>query len=262
MNNKDLEASTLERVSKEEYSNEVLKLLSESDDNKTADYYMYLGLAFANQGLYREAVDAYSKGLAIDPFKGILYRHRGHRFLSCYRFLDGLADFNMAVRLIPDNWDSWYHLGLSYFLVKDYKNAAKAYQQCLDLSTSDDEKIAVSDWYYMTSMRLGNKEKAQEILDGISDNMEYGDNLDYYQRLKMYKGQIQPEELLPEDLSNETALSVVTRGFGLANYYKIIGEAEKAENILDFVIEKGKDDMYMAFGYMAALADKGMIQNY
>lgn len=262
MSDKDLEISSLERVSKDKYSNEVKKLISEASKDKTADNYMYLGLAFAQQGLYREAVDAYSSGIAIDPFKGILYRHRGHRFLSCYRFIDGLADFNMAVRLIPDNWDSWYHLGLSYFLLKDYNNAAKAYQMCLDLSTSDDEKIAVSDWYYMTSMRLGNKDKAKEILDGISDGMEYGDNLDYYQRLKMYKGQIKPEDLLPEDLSKESALSVVTRGFGLANYYKIIGELDKAENILDFVIEKGKDEMYMAFGYMAALADKGLIQTY
>lgn len=262
MNTKQLEVSTLERVSSENYSNEVKELIAHASELPSVDVYMQLGLAFASSGLYREAVDAYSCAIAIDPFNGILYRHRGHRLLSCYRFLDGLADLNMAVRLIPDNWDSWYHLGLACFLTKDYKKAKDAYQKCLELSKSDDELIAVSDWYYMTAMKLNDKELAQKILSGIKDDMIYGDNLDYYQRLKMYKGEIKPEELLPSDLENASALSVVTRGFGLANYYNILGNSEKANEIMNFVLEKGKDDMYMAFGYMATLAEKGMIQTY
>ncbi len=31
---------------------------------------------------------------------------------------------------------------------------------------------------------------------------------------------------------------------------------------MNLVLERGKDDMYMAFGYMATLADKGMIQTF
>ena len=262
MSNKNLEVASLDRVSKDEYSNEVKKLIEEVHNNPSGDSYMHLGLAFASSGLYREAVNAYSCGIALEPFKGILYRHRGHRFLSCYCFLEAVADFSMAVRLIPDNWDSWYHLGLSYFLTGDFKKAAKAYETCLNLSTTDDEVIAVSDWYYMTAMRLDDKKLADKILSNIKDDMKYGDNLDYYQRLKMYQGKIKPEELLPADLDSATALSIVTRGFGLANYYHILGKDDKAKEIMDMVLEKGKDDMYMAFGYMATLAFKGMIQTY
>ena len=262
MSDKNLEIFTLERVDKEKYSNEVKLLIEQTKESPCADTYMHLGLAFANNGLYREACDAYSCGIACDPFKGILYRYRGHRLLSTYRFMDAKADFNMAVRLIPDNWDSWYHLGLSCFLLKEYKNAAKAYQKCLELSQSDDEKIAVSDWYYMTAKRLNNDALAEKILSGIKEDMAYGDNLDYYQRLKMYQGKIKPEELLPEDLDSASDLSVVTRGFGLANYYNILGQEEKANEIMNLVLERGKEDMYMAFGYMATLADKGMIQTF
>ncbi len=262
MSDKNLEVYTLERIDKEKYSNEVKLLIEQTKENPSADTYMHLGLAFASSGLYREASEAFSKGIALDPFKGILYRHRGHRFLSTYRFVDACADFNMAVRLIPDNWDSWYHLGLSCFLLRDYKKAAKAYQKCLELSQSDDEIIAVSDWYYMTAKRLNDDVLALKILSGIKDDMAYGDNLDYYQRLKMYQGKIKPEELLPEDLDSASDLSVVTRGFGLANYYNILGNEEKANDIMNLVLERGKDDMYMAFGYMATLADKGMIQTF
>ena len=48
-----------------------------------ADLWMERGLALAGQKLMREAVEAYSKAISLDPFKGIYYRHRAHRHLSC-----------------------------------------------------------------------------------------------------------------------------------------------------------------------------------
>ena len=48
-----------------------------------------------------EAVESYSKAIAIDPFNGILYRHRGHRHISCREYEQAAADFVVASRLIP-----------------------------------------------------------------------------------------------------------------------------------------------------------------
>ena len=40
---------------------------------KNADFWMERGLALAGQRLMREAVEAYSKAISLDPFKGIYY---------------------------------------------------------------------------------------------------------------------------------------------------------------------------------------------
>lgn len=220
-------------------------------DRENADLWMERGLRLADQQLMREAVEAFSKAIAINPFKGIYYRHRAHRYLSCWRFQDACADFTLASRMIPDNWDVWYHLGLSHYLLGEYEAAAEAYDCCYRLSPSDDKLIAVTDWYWMTLQRLGRKEKAQEILDRIHEGMEYGGNLSYYKRLLFYKGIVPEEELM----TGET-LDVVTQGYGLSNYYRIHGDMEKANAIIDKVLAAGDESMWYAFGYLAAMVDK------
>ena len=89
--------------------------LAEAPDN--AALWMERGLRLADQQLMREAVEAFSKAISIDPFQGIYYRHRAHRYLSCWRFQDACADFTLAYRLIPDKCVVWYLLGLSHYLL-------------------------------------------------------------------------------------------------------------------------------------------------
>ena len=231
------------------------KLAENPDD---ASLWMEKGLALADASLYREAGECYARAISLEPFNGILYRHWAHRMLSQWRFADACAGFTLASRLIPENWDVWYHLGLSHFLLGEYEKAAEAYQRCLDLSKTDDEYIAIVDWYYMTERRLGNKEKADALLDYVGEDPEYGDNFDYFQRVRMYKGELTPEEVLPlDDLKDMDVLDIVTRGFGVANFYHVNGEQEKADKIVDAVLEKGDEgECYFAFGYLAALVDK------
>ena len=59
----------------------------------------------------------------------------------------------IASRLNPNDWNVFYHLGLSYFLLRDYAKAAKAYARCYELTDAEPELIAVTDWYYMTLKR-------------------------------------------------------------------------------------------------------------
>lgn len=221
-------------------------------DRENGDLWMERGLRLADQQLMREAVEAFSKAISIDPFKGIYYRHRAHRYLSCWRFQDACADFTLASRLIPENWDVWYHLGLSYYLLGEYEAAAVAYDRCYHLSPSDDKLIAVTDWYWMTLQRLGKTEKAQELLDGIHEGMDYKENLSYYKRLLLYKG------IVPEtDLMSGSVLDIVTQGYGLSNYYRIHGNIKKADEILEKVLAAGDESHWYAFGYLAAMVDKG-----
>ena len=211
------------------------------------------GHALARLSMMREAEECYAMAISGDPFNWEYYRHRAHRFLSCWRFQDASADFVIARRLNPNDWNVWYHLGLSWFLLRDYEKAADAYRHCYELTDAEQELIAISDWYWMTLKRLGRDEDAQKVLDRITDHMEPGENTAYYARLLMYKGLKQPEELLSTDPAETTDLEIVTMGFGIGNYYLMNGEAEKGYAVMERVIKAGDEsDCYFAFAYLAS----------
>lgn len=255
------EVSSWERVSytpDEELSAIEAKIAADPDN---AALWMEKGLTLAKSSLYREAEECYAHAIALDPFNAVLYRHRGHRMLSQWRFEDACADFTVAAHLMPENgpenWNIWYHLGLSHFLLGEYEKAAEAYQHCLDISKNDGDLIAVCDWYYMTELRLGNPKKAAQVIEHVHEDFDPGENTAYFRRLLMYKGIVKPEEVLPADLNSMEPLEIITMGFGLSNYYYFNGEVDKSNQIIDMILKAGDEhDCYFAFGYLAALVDK------
>lgn len=237
---------------------EIEQKIEKEPDN--ARLYMEKGLCLAGMGYYRESAECYSKAISIDPFNWEFYRHRAHRFISCGLFADGAADFTIASRLNPYDWNVWYHLGLAWFLLGRYDKADWAYTRCEELNKCNDDLVAVTDWHYMTLMRLGRKEDAQKLLDPITKDMEVDDSVSgsYFKRLLLYKGLVSPEELFNGvDPKAGAALEVVTQGFGLANYYLNQGQQEKYEELLDQVIETASNSRwYSAFACLASRADK------
>ena len=159
-------------------------------DPSNCELWMRRGIALSKQMLFKEAVESYSKGLSFNPFHALTYRHRGHRYLSIRCFEEAAADFALSARLDDTNWDTWYHLGLSYYLLGDYKRAAGAYRTCLEKSDTSDKVVAVVDWYWMTAKRLGDERLAEALLKRVDENTDPGENLSYKRRILMYKGLI------------------------------------------------------------------------
>jgi hypothetical protein len=101
----------------------------------------------------------------------------------------------------------------------------------------------------MTYRRLGRDEDAARVLEDIREEMDVIENFAYHKRLLMYKGLIEPEELLNPDADE---LDLATQGYGVANFYYVNGDVDKAREILDRVLE---GEYWAAFGYIAAEAD-------
>lgn len=236
------------------FSPEVLEVEEQiAKDPANTELWMKKGLALSKQMLFREAIEAYSTGLSYNPFHALSYRHRGHRLISIRRFHEAALDLEISSRLDPTNWDTWYHLGLAYYLLKDYSRAVSAYKRCLELTDTDDLVVAIVDWYWMALMHLGKKQEANDLLGLVTEDTDPGENLSYKKRVLMYKGIIKPEELIEYEGSEFPDLELATQGYGVANYYNLMGEKEKALELFKEIIEH--DTFWSAFGYLAAVVD-------
>lgn len=222
-------------------------------DPTNTELWMKKGLGLAKQLCYREAIEAFSVGISYNPFHALSYRHRGHRYLSIRNFAAAAADFELSSRLDPTNWDTWYHLGLSYYLLCDYKRAAKAYQACLDITDTDDLLVAIVDWYWMTSKRLGDDKKAAELLDMFHPDADPGENVSYKRRVLLYKGLLNPEDLIEIEGAEFPDLEIATQGYGLSNYYFVNGDINKSNEVLEKVLST--KSFWSAFGFLASVVD-------
>jgi len=239
---------------------------------RDAEKIIWYGRRLAYLSRYREAVDVFSKGIAIHPSEPKLYRHRGHRYITLRQFDKAVADLSQASKLIagqkdeiePDGrpnklnkplstlqFNIWYHLALAHYLRGELPKALAAYQECMKVSRSNDDLlVATSDWLYMTYRRLGKSAEAAAVLKPIHEKMEIIENDSYFKRLLMYKGLLKPEAVL--DPANSDDLAIATQGYGVGNWYFYNGQKDKAVALFEKLVN-GKE--WAAFGTIAAEAD-------
>ena len=229
-----------------------------------------------------EAIAVFSGGLERFPDSFELLRQRGHRFLSTRRFAEGQADLARAAELIaglaewiePDGQDNelpvpatsiqfntWYHLALSHYLLREWDQAEAAYRQCIQWVRSDDHDglTACSDWLYMTLRRKGDTDAADQVLAAIPEGLAdeaFVEGPSYYRRLRMYRGELAPEDLLSPDKGSQVihALETIyaTQGYGVGNWYLYSGETDRARMVFQQILQ-GRSRF--AFGYIAAELD-------
>ena len=242
--------------------NEIDKQLKESPLD--AELWFKRGQLLGNERLMRDAIDSFSRAIAIDPMCGIYYRWRGHRHINVAEIPEACADLTIASRLIPENWDVWYHLGLTLVLLGNYPLAELAYKKCAFVTSERDTNIIpLTNWTYVCLMLQGKIDEAKEVLKRIPDDMTTTDyNAGYLEMINFYKGKLTEQDLLeiPEGLSEEDRteriFNVCTHGFGLACHFLGLGDADHYHKIIDYVLEVGKDTAWNSFGFAGAYYTK------
>lgn len=236
-----------------------------------ADAIIWLGRRLGYLGRYRDAIDVFSRGVELHPDDARMYRHRGHRYITVRRLDDAIRDLTQAADLTrgqPDEVEPdgapnrygiptstlqsniWYHLALAHYLKHDFESALPAWQQAVAVSTNDDMLVASADWLYMTLRRLGRDDEAAAVLEPITPEMRILENDAYHQRLLMYRGLVAPEDLLTVD--TEDPVQLATYGYGVANWHLYNGQAERAQEIFERILQQPN---WAAFGYIAAEAE-------
>ncbi len=238
---------------------------------KDAEAIIWVGRRYGYLWRFHDAIAMFSQGIAMYPDNPKFYRHRGHRYITIREFAKAQADFEKATALIkgkpdeiePDGapnpagkprstlqFNIWYHLALSHYLQSHYAKAYDAWVECMKVSTNDDSVVATSDWMWMTLMRLNRKADAAKVLERITPKMDILENSAYHRRLLMYKGLDKPEALLNTESPDPT--QIATQGYGVANYYYVMGDRAKARQVLETIVS---GTGWNAFGFIAAEAD-------
>lgn len=248
----------------------------EADPNNPAKI-VWVGRRLGYLWRIHEAVEVFSQGIETHPTFAPLYRHRGHRYITLRQFDKAAADLERAATLIegkPDEieedgqpnarnipltstaFNVWYHLALARYLQGDFEAALREWRQTLKHCRGyDDNVVAVTDWMYMTLRRLGREAEAAALLENIKPDWEMIENTAYHRRLLMYKGLLQPEELLKTE--NASELDVATYGYGVGNWHLYNGDRTRAVEVFQRVIT---GPYWPAFGYIASEVDLARMQ--
>src|SRR5438552_16691943 len=109
-------------------------------DPRNADKLIALGVAQSGVRQYREAIATFTRGLGIAPNNALLYRWRGHRYLSTRQFVRAMDDLTRGAKLDSTIYGIWYHLGIGRFVRREFAGAADAFTRALPIAPDSAER--------------------------------------------------------------------------------------------------------------------------
>ena len=204
-------------------------------DSQNVARIVELGVAQSGIREFREAIGTFTRGLSVAPNSALLLRWRGHRYLSVREFDRAMADLTRGSALDSTIYGIWYHLGIVRFAKGDFAGAADAFARGQGRAPDAGEAAGSTDWRWMSLMRAGRAAQARALLQQRPDSLPV-DNA-YARRLKLYRGQITPDQLFtPADTAD---VQVATLSFGLGNWYLVRGDTARAKSYFQRAIASG-----------------------
>jgi tetratricopeptide (TPR) repeat protein len=247
-------------------------------DSSLPDAMIWYGRRLAYLGRYSEAIRVFGRGVQLHPGDARFLRHRGHRYITLRCNHAAIADFTRAAavekgrpdQVEPDGMPNarnsptsslqtniFYHLGLAYYLERDFPRAAEAWKACRERSDNPDMYMAAAYWEYISLRRAGRPVQADSLLNGLDTKAQLIENEDYYTLLMLYRG-IQTEAAVLEKLQPAAGgLTNATTGYALGVYYLLKGDADRAKKLWKQVLEGGQ---WGSFGYIASEAEFGGVR--
>jgi Flp pilus assembly protein TadD len=217
-------------------------------DPANVDLLIRLGIAQSGFRQFREAIQTFSRGLGVAPNNALLYRWRGHRYLSVRELDRAEADFARGLALDSTVYGIWYHLGVLHFVRGDFSQAAKAFARAQPAAPDAGELAGATDWLWMSLARSGRQAEGDAMLARRPDSLPTTNA--YRQRLRLYRGEIGPDSVLtPVDTGD---VAIATLSYGVGNWYLIRGDTAQARRWFERAVTSGG---WPAFGFIAAEAE-------
>lgn len=208
-----------------------------------------LGIAQSGARQFREAIATFTRGIEIEPGNAMLYRWRGHRFLSVREFDRAMQDLTRGFALDSTNYGILYHLGILRFIAGDFNAAADAFTRALPRAPDPAELAGSTDWLWMSLSRAGRATEAAALLARKPDSIPA--NNAYTQRLKLYRLEITPEQALTAADTGD--VNVATLSYGIGNWYLLRGDTLRARQSFQRSVDSGG---WPAFGFIVSEAEQ------
>jgi tetratricopeptide (TPR) repeat protein len=212
-------------------------------DSQNVEKIIQLGVAQSGARQFREAIATFTRGLSIAPNNALLLRWRGHRYLSVREFDRAMTDLTRGSKLDSTIYGIWYHLGILRYARGDFGGAVDAFTRAQPRAPDAGELAGSTDWLWMSLMRAGRKSDAQAMLARKPDSLAVTNA--YARRLKLYRGEIGPDEVfLPSDTAD---IQVATLSYGVGNWFLLLGDTTRARTWFERSIKSGG---WPAFGFI------------
>src|SRR3989449_9242683 len=212
-------------------------------DPRSVERIIQLGVAQSGARQFREAIQTFTRGLTIAPTDATLYRWRGHRYLSVREFDRALDDLTRGSRLDSTNYGIWYHLGIVRYARGDFAAAADACARAQRRPPDAAELTGATDWLWMSLSRAGRAAEARAMLGRRPDSLAAANA--FGQRLRLYRGQIGPDDGITPAATRDIAGAELSRRGG--DWYLVRGDTAHARSWFERSVRSGG---WPAFGFI------------
>jgi tetratricopeptide (TPR) repeat protein len=231
------------------------------DNYRDTEKVIALGVAHAGAWQFREAITTFTRGLAALPKtpasrkdEATLLRWRGHRYISVREFAKADADLTRGLALDSTNYGILFHLGVLRFLQGRFNEAAGMFARAQPHAPDGGERAGSTDWLWMSLSRAGKSAEAAAMLarriDTLPDPRPAPPGYGYVSRLKLYRGEVTPEQLFTP--ADSDAVQVATLNYGLGNWYFVRGDTARAKSAWERAVHTGG---WPGFGFNVAEAE-------
>jgi tetratricopeptide (TPR) repeat protein len=214
-------------------------------DPKNIARIVELGVAQSGARQFREAIETFTRGLAIEPDNALLLRWRGHRYLSVRELDRAYADLTRGGGIDSTIYGIWYHLGVVQYLRGDFAAAAASFAKAQPIAPDAGELAGATDWLWMSLSRAGRGAEAKAMLDRRPDSKPVTNA--YTRRLQLYRGEIGPEAVLTAADTDD--VQIATLAYGLGNWYFVQGDKLQARKWFERSVQSTG---WPGFGFIAS----------
>lgn len=119
---------------------------------------------------FEGAVEAYGRGLALDPGFAPGFYNRGYAYNMLGKHRLAVADYDRALALDPDDYQTHFNRALSHYFLGEHRKAVEGYGRAIAINPGDPQA------YYnraMSYIELGEKSKASADMKRAA-GMGYG----------------------------------------------------------------------------------------
>lgn len=209
-----------------------------------------LGKALSRQLRYREAIDAYTEGVKLEPENLPLLRLRAGRYLTTLQSDPAIADFEKCLTLGAEKLDCLYRIGLAQYYAGRYEQAMEAFEGCMPLC-DDEMGIAVLYWHTLSAVRT---EKAPTLLKYYRPDMAVGHHIAYEKAMRVWSGTTPLAAALEMLEREEDDLEYGITLYGLLWHPDCAEKARLSQMLLR------RDGFWPSFAYLAAWRDRAGTQ--